>query len=228
MELRECVPHELVLYAAGGFGYHRFELREDKGRRSNDMRGMLYRAFMAARFHRATYRDVLRDQQAVLNALGIVILAGIAYAVGQSSAVGEAAEQGLDAGAIGDRLLGAWFASITFMVGWLIWAGIAYGVGRVFQRDEATFREILRVLGICFGPALLLFLTAITPIEGVVFNFVTIWMLVAGIIALQEIRQSDWLGAILDCSLGWVVGLQLLPAVLLTGFFDTIETIPEM
>ena len=192
------------------------------------MRGMLYRAFRAARFDRATYRDVLRDQQAVLNALGIVILAGIAYAVGQSSAVGEAAEQGLDAGAIGDRLLGAWFASITFMVGWLIWAGIAYGVGRVFQRDEVTFREILRVLGICFGPALLLFLTAITPIEGVVFNFVTIWMLVAGIIALQEIRQSDWLGAILDCSLGWVVGLQLLPAVLLTGFFDTIETIPEM
>ena len=114
------------------------------------MRGMLYRAFMAARFNRATYRDVLRDQQAILNALGIVILAGIAYAVGQSSAVGESAEQGLDAGAIGDRLLGVWFASITFMVGWLIWAGIAYGVGRVFQRDEATFREVLRVLGIWF------------------------------------------------------------------------------
>jgi len=93
---------------------------------------MLYRAFRAARFDRATYRDVLRDQQAILNALGIVILAGIAYAVGQSSAVGEAAEQGLDAGAIGDRLLDAWFASVTFMVGWLIWAGIAYGVGRIF------------------------------------------------------------------------------------------------
>ena len=147
------------------------------------MRGMLYRAFMAARFHRATYRDVLRDHEAILNALGIVILAGIAYAVGQSSAVGESAEQGLDAGAIGDRLLGVWFASITFMVGWLIWAGIAYGVGRVFQRDEATFREILRVLGVCFGPGLLLFLTAITPVEGVVFNAVMIWMLVAGVVA---------------------------------------------
>ena len=149
------------------------------------MRGMLYRAFMAARFNRATYRDVLRDHEAILNALGIVILAGIAYAVGQSSAMGESAEQGLDAGAIGDRLLGVWFASITFMVGWLVWAGIAYGVGRVFQRDEATFREILRVLGVCFGPGLLLFLTAITPVEGVVFNAVMIWMLVAGIVRPQ-------------------------------------------
>ena len=102
------------------------------------------------------------------------------------------------------------------------------GSAGCFSATRRRFERILRVLGICFGPALLLFLTAITPIEGVVFNFVTIWMLVAGIIALQEIRQSDWLGAILDCSLGWVVGLQLLPAVLLTGFFDTIETIPEM
>ena len=192
------------------------------------MRGMLYRAFMAARFHRATYRDVLRDQQAILNALGIVILAGFAYAFGQSSAVGVSAERGLDAGAVWDRLIGVWFASVTFMVGWLIWAGIAYGVGRVFQRDEVTFREVLRVLGICFGPAVLLLLTAITPIEGVVFNLVTLWMLVAGIIALQEIRQSDWLGAIMDGSLGWVVGLQLLPAVLLTGYFDTIEAVPDM
>ena len=106
---------------------------------------------MAARFHRATYRDVLGDQQAILNALGIVILAGIAYAVGQSSAVGESAEQGLEAGAVGDRLLGVWFASITFMVGWLIWAGIAYGVGRVFQRDQVTFREILGYWGYVSG-----------------------------------------------------------------------------
>ena len=40
------------------------------------MRGMLARAFRAARFDRATYRDVLGDEQAILNALGIVILGG--------------------------------------------------------------------------------------------------------------------------------------------------------
>ena len=191
------------------------------------MRGMLYRAIKAAQFNRATYREVLRDQQAILNALGIVILAGIAYAVGQSSSLGESVEQGLEAGAVGDRLLGVWFAAITFMVGWLIWAGIAYGVGRVFQRDQVTFREIVRVLGICFGPGMLLFFTAFTPLETLFFNFATIWMLVAGIIALQEIRQSDWLGAIMDGSLGWVVGMQLLPGLLLTGYFDTVVAMPE-
>lgn len=191
------------------------------------MRGMLYRAIKAAQFNRATYREVLRDQQAILNALGIVILAGIAYAVGQSSSLGESVEQGLEAGAVGDRLLGVWFAAITFMVGWLIWAGIAYGVGRVFQRDQVTFREIVRVLGICFGPGMLLFFTAFTPLETLFFNIATIWMLVAGIIALQEIRQSDWLGAIMDGSLGWVVGMQLLPGLLLTGYFDSVVAMPE-
>ena len=188
---------------------------------------MLYRAIMAARFNRATYRDVLRDEQAILNALGIVILAGIAYAVGQSSSLGESVEQGLEAGAVGDRLLGVWFAAITFMVGWLIWAGIAYGVGRIFHRDQVTFREIVRVLGICFGPGMLLFFTAFTPLEALFFRIATIWMLVAGVIALQEIRQSDWLGAIMDGSLGWVVGMQLLPGYLFAGYFDTVVAMPE-
>ena len=191
------------------------------------MRAMLYRAIKAAQFNRATYRDVLRDEQAILNALGIVMLAGIAYAVGQSSSLGESVEQGLEAGAVGDRLLGVWFAAITFMVGWLIWAGIAYGVGRIFQRDQVTFREIVRVLGICFGPGMLLFFTAFTPLEGLFFRIATIWMLVAGVIALQEIRQSDWLGAIMDGSLGWVVGMQLLPGFLFAGYFDTVVAMPE-
>lgn len=186
------------------------------------MRGVLYRAFMAARLDRATFRDVRRDPEAILNALGIVILAGMAVAVGMSSAVGRSVEEGIDAGMIGDRLLGVWFAAVTFMVGWLIWTGIAHGVGRVFQRDVATFREELRVLGVCFGPGLLLVFMAIGPIDRLVYNVVSVWMLIAGVTALREIRKSDWLGAVMDTSLGWVVGIQLLPGVLLGGFFDTI------
>ena len=49
------------------------------------MRGMLYRAFMAARFDRTTFRNVRGDQEAILNALGIVILAGMAAAIGMNT-----------------------------------------------------------------------------------------------------------------------------------------------
>ncbi len=185
------------------------------------MRGMLLRAYMAAKLDRATFREVRRDPNAVLNALGIVILAGIAVTIGMSSAVGESIEAGVRGNEVGDRLIGAWFASVTFMVGWLIWAGMAYGVGKVFQRNNATFREILRVLGICFGPGLLLVFTAIPQVDGLVFNIVTVWMLVAGVVALKEIQQSDVIGAIMDGSLGWVVGIQILPGLLLNDFFST-------
>jgi len=179
------------------------------------MRGMLYRAFMAARFDRATFREVRGDQEAILNALGIVILAGMAMAIGTSSPLGSSIEQGISADMVRNRLLDVWLAAVTFMLGWLIWAGMAYVVGRVFQRDQATFREILRVLGVCFGPGLLLVFMAVTPGSGVVFNAVSVWMLVAGFVALKEIRQSDWIGAIVDGSLGWVVGIQLLPGIVL-------------
>lgn len=181
------------------------------------MRGMLYRAFMAARFDRATFRDVRGDQEAILNALGIVILAGMAMAIGTSSPLGSSIPSSIDPIMVVGRLYGIWFAVVTFMLGWLIWAGMAYVVGRVFQRDRATFREILRVLGVCFGPGLLLAFMSLTPISGVVFNAVTVWMLVAGVVALKEIRQSDWIGAIVDGSLGWVVGIQLLPGIVFAG-----------
>lgn len=182
------------------------------------MRGMLYRAFMAARFDRATFRDVRANQEAILNALGIVILTGMAMSIGMSSALVGSSEDGIDTSMVVNRLYNVWFAVVTFMLGWLIWAGMAYVVGRVFQRDQATFREILRVLGVCFGPGLLLVFMAVTPSSGVVFNAVSVWMLVAGIVALQEIRQSDWIGAIVDGSLGWVVGIQLLPGIVFIVF----------
>lgn len=182
------------------------------------MRGMLYKAYMATRLDRATFREVRQDPNAILNAVGIVILAGIAVAVGMSSAVGESVETGIVADEVLDRLLEAWFASVTLMIGWIIWAGVAYGVGRVFERDNATFREILRVLGVCFGPGVLLVFLAITPWA---FNVVTIWMLVAGVIALKEIQQSDWIGAITDGALGWVIGIQILPGLLLQDFIAT-------
>ena len=177
------------------------------------MRGMLHRAFMAARFDRATFRDVRGDQEAILNALGIVILAGMAAAIGLSSSLGTSIEDGFSASMVGERLLDIWLAAVTFMLGWLIWAGLAYVVGRAFQRDQATFREILRVLGVCFGPGVLLVFMAVTPDSWIVFNVVSVWMFAAGVAALKEIRQSDWIGAIADGSLGWVLGIQILPGI---------------
>lgn len=181
------------------------------------MRGMLYRAFMAARFDRATFRDVRADQEAILNALGIVILAGMAAAIGMSSSLGTSIEEGFGASMVGDRLLDIWFAAVTFMLGWLIWAGLAYVVGRAFQRDQVTFREILRVLGVCFGPGVLLVFMAVTPGSWIVFNAVSVWIFAAGIVALKEIRQSDWIAAIVDGSLGWVLGIQILPGIVFAG-----------
>ena len=182
------------------------------------MRGMLYRAFMAARFDRATFRDVRADQEAILNALGIVILAGMAMAIGLSSSVGASIEDGFSASMVGERLLDIWFAAVTFMLGWLIWAGLAYVVGRAFQRDQATFREILRVLGVCFGPGVLLAFTAVTPYPWIVFYAVSVWIFAAGVAALKEIRQSDWIGAIADGALGWALGILFLLGSMFFGF----------
>ena len=52
------------------------------------MQGMLRRAARSARLDKQVFREVVEDEGTVLNALGLVVLSGIAMAVGMSGGFG--------------------------------------------------------------------------------------------------------------------------------------------
>jgi len=185
------------------------------------MKGMLQRAIRAARFDRTVFVEVRQDEHAVLNSLGIVVLAGIAIAVGMSGGFGPGIETAPESEALADRLLGIWFAVISLMVGWILWAGVILLMGKVFMHGGATYREIVRVVGLAFAPGLLFVFMAIEPAAPVIFTLITLWSLAIGIMAVHETQEVDWLGAGLAGFTGWFVCFLLIPAFVLSPFFST-------
>ena len=179
------------------------------------MRAMLSQAIRAARLNRAVYGGLEADADAILHALGAVILAGIAVGLGLMGVVVDLVERPGEVGSFVDRLLGLWLAIMTMMVGWIVWTAIIYLLGSRFLGGRARFRIILRALGICYGPAVLLVLISVPLVGDPASLLGAVWVLAAAVVATHEIQDMDWLGATLATVPGWFIAFLLLPVFLL-------------
>ena len=179
------------------------------------MRAMLSQAIKAARLNRAIYGVIEEDADAILHALGAVILAGIAVGLGLMGVVADLVEGPVELGSIVDRLLGLWLAIMAMLVGWIVWAVVIYLLGSRFLGGRARFRVILRALGICYGPAVLLILITVPLVGNAASLLGAVWVLVAAVVATHEIEDMDWVGATLATAPGWIIAFLVLPVFLL-------------
>lgn len=139
----------------------------------------------AARLDVATYENVERDTTALPQALLVVVLGAIASGVGSLGVNG---------------VLGFVGGIIGALVGWAVYAGIAYFVGvKLFALPEthSSWEELLRTLGFAQAPRLLLVLAWIPILGAIIALIVAIWVLITTIVA---IRQS------LDFTTGRAIG----------------------
>ena len=178
---------------------------------------MFRRAIGVALLRRQVFREVSEDPEAILHALGIVILVAISQGLGLMGVlIGETTES-FDLGALGERALSTWILVMGASAGWVVWSATAYVLGSKFLGGGAGFRSVLRVMGISHSPGVLLILTPI-PVIGVAFAFVgLLWVLVVTVVALHEIQDIDWVGATLSTFVGWFVFLLIVPRYLV-GF----------
>ena len=178
------------------------------------MRSMLRRAFRAAKLDRATYREVSEDPEAILNAAGVVVLVGIAIGLSLTDAFEAGTIPTLTSEDFTERLLGIWLSVITMMAGWVLWSGIVVVIGKLFLHVVADFRQVLRVLGICYGPGTLLILASVPELGSLAVIVGSLWVLVVGVVALHEAQDVDWKKVSLSTLLGWVIGFWLPSAFL--------------
>ena len=173
---------------------------------------MLSRAIRAALLKRDVYREVREDPGAVLHALGTVAAAGIAIGLGITGHRIAGAES---SNTLGDILLVMWAATVTTLVGWVLWVVLGYLLGSRLLRGGATYRQVLRALGICYGPGVLLVAIAVPVAGGPIALAVSMWVLVAGVAAVHEIQDVDWLGAVLSTAPGWSLSFLVIPSAFL-------------
>jgi len=152
-----------------------------------------------------TYEEVEADTTATTQAMGVVVLSSIAQGIA-----------GLPHGGGG---FGFVAGTIWALIGWFIWAFLVYIIGTKVLPEPQTrsdLGELLRTTGFSASPGLLRVL-GVLPFIGVLIIFaVSIWMLIAMIIAVRQALDYQSTGrAVGVCLIGWFVFVVIM--LLLSG-----------
>lgn len=165
------------------------------------------RMIRAAKLDVSLYEEVEADKDALKQATVVVVMSSLAAGVGASSY-----------GGIGGLIVG----SISALAGWYVWSFLTYWIGTRFlpePQTNADYGELLRSIGFSSSPGVIRVLAVVPGWTGLVFFVVSIWMLVAMVVAVRQ--ALDYTGtprAVAVCVIGWIVQVLIL-AVLYVMYF---------
>ncbi len=161
----------------------------------------------AARLDVRTYEEVEADTSATSQAMGVVLLSSLAGGIGSV---------GLGAGGLGGVVAGG----LGALISWVAWAFLTYIIGtRLLPEPQtrADIGEMMRTLGFSQSPGLLRIFGSIPGVGALVLAIVSIWMLVAMVIAVRQALDYTSTGrAVGVCLVGWVVAVVI--TVIFVGF----------
>ncbi|MHC4066792.1 MAG: hypothetical protein ACYSUI_20135 [Planctomycetota bacterium] len=169
------------------------------------MASMVDRMVRAAKLDPQLYEEVEADKAALGQAMGVVVLAGIAGGVGSGRLGG---------------LSGFFIGTAVALIGWFIWAALTYFIGTRILPEPNTrsdLGELLRTIGFSSSPGLFRVLGLIPGITAIVFLISGVWMLIAMVIAVrQALDYQSTFRAVGVCVIGWIV--QIVAMLLLVAF----------
>lgn len=162
------------------------------------------RMVKAARLDVGLYEEVEADKTATAQALGVVILSGLAAGIGTIGHVG-----GYD-----HVLKGTLSAILT----WIIWASLTYWIGTKLLPEPQTRAELgqlLRTIGFSSSPGLIRVFGVFPGITPFVYMVASIWMLISMVVAVrQALDYQSTLRAVGVCMIGWIIQVVVLYVLL--------------
>jgi len=165
-----------------------------------------HKMILASRLDVNLYEDVEADTRANGQALTVVVLASIATGIGTGIS-------GLVVNGAIWLLWGLLIGIVTSIVGWLVWALITYWIGKtIFKgpQTEVTYGQMLRTLGFANSPGVFRIFSFVPFIGGLIAFAATIWVLIAGIIAIRQALDFSTWRAIGTAAVGWIVYVLLI------------------
>jgi len=158
------------------------------------MENFLSRMLRAAKLDITLYEEVEADEGALSQATLVVILSSLAAGVGGIFSYG---------------MMAIIVSTISALVGWYVWAFLAYYIGTKFlpeEKTEADYGQLLRTLGFASSPGIIRVIGIIPGLLGIVSFIASVWMLVTMVIAVrQALDYESTLRAVLVCVIGWII-----------------------
>ena len=157
------------------------------------------RLMSALRLDDAVFEDVEADETAIGQAMTIVVLSSLATSVGSLSTKANSA-LAVD--------------PVVALVGWLVWAILIFIIGtRVLPEAQtrSSIGELLRTTGFAVAPGLFGIAGIIPVVGNLVFIAISVWTLMAMVMAVQHALDFRSLGrAVLVVLVGWLAYMGLL------------------
>jgi hypothetical protein len=150
----------------------------------------------AARLQPAIYEEVEADKRATGQALTIVILSSIATGLGLAHT---------------SNIVSLIAGALAALLGWVIWAAFTYVIGTKLLPEPQTrsdMGELLRTTGFASTPGIFHLLNRLPAMGNIVSLLVSLWMLVAMVIAVrQALDYKSTVRAVGVCLIGWLAYL---------------------
>ena len=149
---------------------------------SEGTHSMVDRMIRASRLDVHIFEEVEADTSATRQALSVVVLVALATGI---ASLGTTGLSGLFAGAA------------IAIAGWAIWAWILYLIGtKILPSHEthADWGQMARTVGFAQSPGVFRVLGVVPVVGGIIFLVVSVWMLVAMVIAVRQALDytSTW------------------------------------
>ena len=178
------------------------------------MSNLIERMIRAAKLDVNLYEEVEADKGALSQALGVVVLSGVAAGIGSIGAAG---------------IAGIFTGTIAALIGWFIWAYIVYIIGTKLlpqPQTKADYGELLRTVGFSSSPGLIRVLGFIPFLSSIVFIAASIWMLIAMVVAVrQALDYTSTLRAVGVCIIGWII--QIITLMLFFSIFGGLNKVAQ-
>ena len=153
------------------------------------------RIVRAARLDTTLYEEVEADKSSMPQAMGVVLLSGLAAGVGTIGQIG----------GYGHVLPTA----LAHLAGWFIWAALTYLIGTRLlpePQTKADLGELLRTIGFASAPGMIRVLGILPGLTEISFIIAFSWMLVTMVIAVRQALDYKSTGrAVGVCAIGWFV-----------------------
>jgi Yip1 domain len=163
------------------------------------MASLTRRMLGAAKLDPATYEEVESDATATPQAMLVVVLANLAAGIGVARELGFG---------------GLVVATLISLIGWFVWAFVAYFVGTRLlpgPRTRADLGQLLRTIGFSATPGLIRVLGIVPGLDWLLSLVAALWILAAMVVAVRQALDYDTTGrAVAVCAIGFVINVVVL------------------
>ncbi len=157
-----------------------------------------------------TFQEIEADPTAIGQAVTVIVIAGVASLIGNIFRLGV--------------FLGMMNLLVS-LAGYALWSLLVVLIGTKLMPEPATkadFNEAFRVVGFTAAPGVFNVLAIIPFLGPMISFFISLWMIVIGVIAVREVLDYSNTGrAIIVCLIAmvvvWIVTFVVLTPLLLGG-----------